>query len=522
MEVPTPDLAAVAAPTLLRDESLSSQFLARPVVLDVLLPPDFDPAAPAPYPVLYLNDGQDLARLRLPATLAALYRMQALRPFVLVAIHASELRIQEYGLAGLPDYRGRGSRAGLYTDFIIKELLPYTQQRYHVSAAPGEAVVAGFSLGGLMAFDLAWQHPAHFGRAGVFSGSFWWRDHPVGPGYTEAARLAHRRVRAGQLHPRHQFWLQTGTLDETSDRNGNGLIDAVDDTLDLIQELQRKGLNVNTQMRYVQVEGGHHHQDTWGRVLPDFLLWAFGQPAPAARLLAAPLPVVRKQFHLLHSPPTAEPETATAPAAPDSLPPLPAPMPAAPTPVTSTKMRPAESEYAPFYAGYVNGVPADADPLALLRTQPAQLWELLQNLSDEQAGQGYAPGKWSLKEVVLHLADTERIFAYRALRFARGDAQSLLAFDQDSYAAASGANARSMSDVLAEYEAVRMATLALFGSFGPEQLARGGTANGHFVTVRALLHILPGHELHHLHVIRGRYLPALQGQPAQHASDMAR
>lgn len=505
MDVPTPALLTIKVPTPLRDESLISSALARTVVLDVLLPPGFDPAAPTPYPVLYLNDGQDLARLRLPATLAALYRMGAVRPFVLVAIHATELRTQEYGLAGLPDYRGRGSRASLYSEFIVKELLPYIQQRYRASADPQEAVMAGFSLGGLMAFDLVWQHPARFRRVGVFSGSFWWRDHPVGPGYTEAARLAHRRVRTGRLHPQHQFWLQTGTLDEANDRNANGMIDAVDDTLDLIQELQHKGLNVNAQLRYVQVESGHHHPDTWGRVLPDFLLWAFGQPSAAARLLAAPLPVVRKQFHLLHSPPTGAdapvPESATLP---HSLPPLAAPM----SPAAAT-LRPFDTEYASFYASYVSRVPADTDPLTLLRTQPASVRALLEGLTDGQASQGYAPGKWSLKELLLHVVDTERVFTYRALRFARGDAQALPTFDQNNYAAASGANARPMSSLLAEYEAVRAATLALFGSFGPEQLARSGTANGQLVSVRALLYIVAGHELHHLSIVQERYLPAL-------------
>lgn len=498
MEVFAPDILTAGVLTLVRDETLISSFLARPVVLDVLLPPGFDPTAAAPYPVLYLNDGQDLARLRVPATLAALYRMGAVRPFVLVGIHASALRTQEYGIAGQPDYRERGSRAGLYTEFVLNELLPYAQLRYRVSADPAEAVAAGFSLGGLMAFDLVWQHPNRFQRTGVFSGSFWWRDHALGPGYTEAARLAHRRVRSGQLHPQHQFWLQTGTLDEANDRNGNGVIDAVDDTLDLIEELRRQGLDVKNQLRYVQVEGGHHHQDTWGRVLPDFLLWAFGQPEAAAQLLTPPLPVVRKQFHLLHSPLTPAEAAVLVP----TLHLL------APTPPVPFAMRPQETEYAAFYAGYVSRVPADANPLELLKNQPTEVHALLENLTDEQASQGYAPGKWSLKEMLLHMVDAERIFAYRALRFARGDAQSLLTFDQNNYVAESGANSRSMSDLLAEYDAVRAATLALFGSFTAGQLARSGTANGHPVSVRALLYILPGHELHHLSIMRERYFPA--------------
>jgi enterochelin esterase-like enzyme/uncharacterized damage-inducible protein DinB len=510
MDVLPASLLATTAPTLVRDEALNSHYLERLVVLDVLLPPGFNAAATTPYPVLYLNDGQDLAALRLPDTLATLYRMGAVLPFVVVAIHASDLRVQEYGIAGQPDYRERGSRAGLYTEFMLKELLPYAQRYYRVSASPQEAVVAGFSLGGLMAFDLSWQHPARFARAGVFSGSFWWRDHALGAGYTEAARLAHRRVRAGQLHPGHRFWLQTGTLDEVNDRNGNGVIDAVDDTLDLILELQRQGLDPATQLRYVQVEGGRHHADTWGRVLPDFLLWAFGNPEAGARLLSAPLPVVRKQFHLLHS----QPDSGhTAPTAATLVPAI-----HLTAPLTSPHMQPSETEYASFYAGYVGRVPEGANPLAMLSQQSGQLRALLSGISEEQAAQGYAESKWSLKELLLHMADAERVFAYRALRFGRGDGQALPGFDENTYAAASGANARSLADLLDEYEAVRAASIALFSSFTAAQLALTGIANGQSVSVRALLYILTGHELHHMHIIQERYLPRLQPAGVQHAS----
>jgi len=130
-------------------------------------------------------------------------------------------------------------------------------------------------------------------------------------------------------------------------------------------------------------------------------------------------------------------------------------------------------------------------------------------LTEEQALQVYAPGKWTSKQMLLHIIDTERVFAYRALRFARGDAQALAGFDENDYADNGGANARSMNDLLAEYAAVRAATLALVNSFTPEQLQQRGTANNAAVTVNALLYILPGHERHHLNVFRERYLPVL-------------
>ena len=518
-DTPSP-LAVAAGPRLLR-EVLASSFLERSVELSVLLPPA-GLAGPAPYPVLYLNDGQDLERLHLPATLAALYARQAVRPFVVVAIHAGEQRVQEYGTAAHPDYNGRGSRAGAYTRFVLEELLPFAQARYQVSANPAEAVLAGCSLGGLSAFDLVWHHPEAFARAGVFSGSFWWRRRAVGAGYTPADRIMHGLVRAGRLHPSHRFWLQAGTLDERNDRNENGVIDSLEDCLDLIEELLKVGLDAHQAIRYVQVEGGHHHPDTWGRVMPDFLVWAFGQEGSAAQL-PAPLPVVRFQLDPQLAP-AVLPATAGV-AAPAALPPLvlppnfgPATAPRVPNPhhfiphslVSSmSSTRPADGDFLPYAGSYVNLVPIGTDPLAALRAQPQEIHALLAHLTEAQAEQAYAPGKWTLKEMLLHQIDSERIFAYRALRFARADSQDLPGFDQDTYAAHSGANARSLASLLAEYDATRAATLALFGSFTDEQLDRRGSANGGPATVRALLYIVPGHERHHLNIIRERYLPML-------------
>jgi len=171
--------------------------------------------------------------------------------------------------------------------------------------------------------------------------------------------------------------------------------------------------------------------------------------------------------------------------------------------------RPESGTYVPYFINYIGRVPEGAEPLTLLAEQPAELRQLLGGLSEEQALTSYGPGKWTIKEVLLHLIDTERIFAYRALRVARGDQQPLPGFDENEYAAQSGANARPLPDLLAEYEAVRQASLTLFRSFGPAQLDRTGTASNHPITVRALLFVVPGHEAHHLHILRERYFPLL-------------
>ncbi|OGX84491.1 hypothetical protein BEN47_16195 [Hymenobacter lapidarius] len=501
--------------TRLVREVLASSFLARDVEISILLPPGALAARPE-YPVLYLNDGQDLERLHFQATLDKLYAAHAVHPFVVVALHANEQRVQEYGTAAYADFNGRGSLAGAYSRFLLEELLPFAQARYQASANPAHAVMAGFSLSGLSAFDVVWHHPEAFERAGVFSGSFWWRHRAVGAGYTPADRIMHGLVQARPPHPRHRFWLQIGTLDERNDRNDNGVIDSLEDCLDLIDALIMGGMDVNQAIRYVQVEGGHHHPDTWGRVMPDFLTWAFGQDGSTAAL-PAPLPVVR-----LHLDPTLVPAIVppTAPAAATAppvvlAPPVGAMLPPAVslishlyTPVMPIS-RPADGDFLHYAGSYINLVPEGTDPREALRTQTQAIQELFSGLTEEQAEKSYAPGKWSLKEMLLHQIDSERVFGYRAMRFGRGDSQDLPGFDQDEYVAFSGANSRSVASLLSEYEATRAATLALFNSFTDEQLDRRGTANGGPNTVRALLFIVPGHELHHLNIIRERYLPIL-------------
>ena len=271
-----------ASVTVLPDDSVVSVPLNRAVHLTIILPPAYSETGPL-LPVLYLNDGQDLPRLHMSDVLNSLYKAQTIKPFVLVAMHANVDRIQEYGTAARADYMKRGSKAGAYTDFVLSELLPYIQKRYHVSPDPAQSVIAGFSLGGLSAFDIGFHHPDRFSRIGVFSGSFWWRKKQFSSAYDdETDRIMHSLIRESITKPAVRFWLQTGTNDETSDRNNNGVIDSIDDTLDIIKELEKKGYQREQNgdprdIRYVEVEGGEHNQRTWSAIMPDFLTWAFGR-----------------------------------------------------------------------------------------------------------------------------------------------------------------------------------------------------------------------------------------------------
>jgi hypothetical protein len=166
--------------------------------------------------------------------------------------------------------------------------------------------------------------------------------------------------------------------------------------------------------------------------------------------------------------------------------------------------RPASTEYAPSYSDYVTAVP-DGSLLSLLERQSRDTTALLRNVSEKKSLYRYAPGKWSIREVVGHVCDAERVFTYRALRFARGDATPLPSFDENAWGAASNADTRPLAEHIEELAAVRAATLALFRGFTDEQFARSGIASGHQVTVRALAYIVAGHERHHVKVLRERY-----------------
>jgi hypothetical protein len=167
--------------------------------------------------------------------------------------------------------------------------------------------------------------------------------------------------------------------------------------------------------------------------------------------------------------------------------------------------RPAAGEYAPFYAGYIAEMP-DGDLLAALERQGEETFSLLSALPEERGDHRYAPGKWTVKDIAAHLADAERIFAYRALRFARGDTAPLAGFDENEYARTAGAGQRRLVELAGELHDVRRATLSMFRGLPPGTGERRGSANGVEISVRALAWVIAGHERHHLRVLHERYL----------------
>jgi uncharacterized damage-inducible protein DinB len=165
--------------------------------------------------------------------------------------------------------------------------------------------------------------------------------------------------------------------------------------------------------------------------------------------------------------------------------------------------RPAPDEHLPYYGKYIALVGDDA--MSALREQGPQTVELLTGVDDAKALHRYAPGKWSVKEVLGHVIDGERVFGYRALRIARRDRTPMPGFDENQWVPAGGFDRRALADLVADFQATRAATLALFGSFDEEALVQRGVANGAEISVRALAHIIAGHELHHRGLLRERY-----------------
>ena len=247
--------------------------------IDVQLPPHYDPTASAAYPVLYLNDGQDLEAVDLRETLAKAYRDDAIHPLILVAIHMPKDRMAGYGLsdraAGTSviaptKYGPVGTNAHAYSQWVAETLVPWIDAHYDTVERRDGRTILGWSLGGLNAFDLAWQYPGVFGRFGAFSPSFWLSKDTTDVAAVQRTRLAQSIVDAGPPRAGLQAYLAVGTAEETDDRDGDGTIDVIDDARDLAARIP--GAKV------VLLEGGQHRQPSWAAMLPAFVQWAFGKP----------------------------------------------------------------------------------------------------------------------------------------------------------------------------------------------------------------------------------------------------
>jgi hypothetical protein len=168
--------------------------------------------------------------------------------------------------------------------------------------------------------------------------------------------------------------------------------------------------------------------------------------------------------------------------------------------------RPASTEYAPHFQGYIDRASSADDILAALEEQVGELNALVGGLDEAKGGHRYAEGKWSIREIIGHVTDGERVFAYRAMSIARGETQSLPGFDENVYAANSDADVRTMADLLGEFGELRASNLRMFRGLSAEAWSRRGLANQKEITPRAVAYVMLGHVRHHMAMIRERYL----------------
>jgi len=256
--------------------SINSSFLYRDVILDFFLPKNVQ--EPSTLSLLLINDGQNLEEMNFLTLLESLYAGELISPLLCVGIHAGKERKMEYGIVSQADYLGRGAWAGAYADFIFKELLPFIYKNYSIKSFK-EKAIAGFSLGGLTALDITLNYPYEFRKAGIFSGSFWWRslDQNDAAYDDDKHRIMQQVIRNGNYSQGLQFFFQCGNKDETMDRNNNGIIDSIDDTMAVIDELVAKGYSREKDICYLEMPDGKHDVPTWALAMPDFLKWGWGR-----------------------------------------------------------------------------------------------------------------------------------------------------------------------------------------------------------------------------------------------------
>lgn len=254
---------------------LNSAFLRREVIVDFYFPPEKNSSSDLD--LLLINDGQDLITMDFRTILKVLDDQGKIKPLLCVGIHCGTDRKNEYGTANVLNENGLGAKAPSYTRFILEELLPFIKEKYQISFR--EKSFCGFSLGGLSALDIVWNHSEEFSKAGIFSGALWWRSISQDDEsfIEDEHRIMHNEIRKGNYYPGLKFFFQTGKLDETADRNNNGIIDSIDDTISLIDELIKKGYDPEKDIYYLELNDGKHDVNTWGRAFPKFLKWGWGK-----------------------------------------------------------------------------------------------------------------------------------------------------------------------------------------------------------------------------------------------------
>lgn len=294
--------ASQAAGTWREEPIAAPPYLGESLNIHVLLPPGY--GAVRRYPVLYLNDGQDSEAVGLKPSLQRLHAEARIAPVIVVAIGMPRDRMGAYGLSDRRSVRSLvgdsrfgsvGTQAWAYSQWLARSLVPCIDARYRTLRKPGGRAILGWSLGGLNAFNIGWQYPRSFGIVGAFSPSFWLSRERNDAATVQRTRIAQHMVDVGAPRRGPRIWIAVGDREETADRDGDGIIDVVDDARDLIdgyrddgmslRGLRQRGYTSNLGVReypsttdtaaFRLIIGGEHNQASWARELPEFLAWAF-------------------------------------------------------------------------------------------------------------------------------------------------------------------------------------------------------------------------------------------------------
>ena len=257
------------------EDSVYSRHLQRHVKLTIINTPV--PDDKNSFNLLLLNDGQDLEKLRVKEIIDSLYKKKLIQPLVVVAIHTNE-RMKELGIADYLDYKNNGSDAKKYSDFVNDELFLFIKKKTGVRKF-NSITIAGCSLGGLSAFDIAWDHADRINKVGVFSGSFWYRDKDAAAAdYADGNnRIILNKIRSSRKKPDLKYWFYAGDDEEKGDRDKDGIIDVVDDTRDLIDLIRSKNVAAADDIIFTEKKEGVHEYSSWSQVFPQFLVWAVGK-----------------------------------------------------------------------------------------------------------------------------------------------------------------------------------------------------------------------------------------------------
>lgn len=277
----------------IEQHEIFSEAFALKVQVKVFLPPNYQADKLAQYATLYINDGQDAVAVNVADTLQQLYTSRKIKPIIVVAISMLPDRMATYGFSdresqkSLPaetHYGSVGKSAHEYSEWLALKLVPYIDRHYRTLAKPQERAILGWSLGAANAFNIGWNYPDVFSKIGSFSASFWLSEKSNDP----STQLVHKLIVNKPLPESFSVWLAVGTEEETDDRDSDGIIDTMDDSQDLLVALENKklanpGSTINHDFSFTPFPGGQHNQQTWKRMLPDFLIWAYPLENPSRK-----------------------------------------------------------------------------------------------------------------------------------------------------------------------------------------------------------------------------------------------